>query len=146
MNESGFAADRRIGRRDLDPSSDPERVFAVCGGAMLLRGSVLRHIGGFDPTFFMYVEDVDWCWRARLCGQEVYYVPSAVVVHDWHGDMAAAGRAEAELPEAVFAEREGRRRSMVERNRLQAVIKNYQWRNLRRVWRALVQYDRGRLE
>ncbi|MEO6597051.1 MAG: glycosyltransferase family 2 protein, partial [Planctomycetota bacterium] len=146
MNESGFAADRDIGRPDLDPSSEPGRVFAVCGGALLLRGSALRQLGGFDPTFFMYVEDVDWCWRARLAGHEVYYVPSAACVHDWHGDMAAAGRPKVEEAEADVAEREGRRRSMVERNRLQAVYKNYERGNLRRVWRELKQFDRGRLQ
>ncbi|HEX5054292.1 MAG TPA: glycosyltransferase family 2 protein [Planctomycetota bacterium] len=146
MNESGFAADRDIGRPDLDPSAEPERVFAACGGALLLRGSVLRRLGGFDPTFFMYVEDVDWCWRARLAGHEIYYVPSAACVHDWHGDMAAAGRPAVVEGDAAVAEREGRRRSMVERNRLQAVYKNYERRNLLRVWRELNAFDRGRLQ
>ncbi|MBL8728481.1 MAG: glycosyltransferase family 2 protein [Planctomycetes bacterium] len=146
MCESGFAADRDIGRPDLDPATEPERVFAVCGGALLLRGPLLRQLGGFDPTFFMYVEDVDWCWRARIAGHEVYYVPSAVAVHDWHGDMAAAGKTSAPEAEEVVAEREGRRRAMVERNRLQAVFKNYERHQLRRVWRGIRDYDRGRLE
>ena len=145
MGESGFAADRDIGRPDLDPRSEPERVFAVCGGAMMLRGAVLRAIGGFDPTFFMYVEDVDWCWRARLAGHEVYYVPTAIVVHDWHGDLAAAGKPHAPEGEAAIAEREGRRRFMVERNRLMTVRKNYDKANLKRVWRELQRYDQGRI-
>ncbi len=146
MCEGGFAVDRDIGRPDLDPRAEPERVFAVCGGALLLRGAVLRRIGGFDPTFFMYVEDVDWCWRARIAGHEVYYVPSAVAVHDWHGDMAAAGKPSAPEAEEVVAEREGRRRAMVERNRLQAVFKNYERGRLRRIWRGIRDHDRGRLE
>ena len=145
MNEGGFAADRDIGRPDRSPADLPERVFAVCGGAMLLRGDVLRAIGGFDPTFFMYVEDVDWCWRARLAGHEVYYVPTATVVHDWHGDMAAAGRPQQPANPAAVAELEGRRRAMIERNRLQTVVKNYEWRNLRRVWRSVRAHDRGRV-
>ncbi len=147
MNEGGFAADRDIGRHDLSVAAAPERVFAVCGGAMLLRGSVLREIGGFDPTFFMYVEDVDWCWRARLAGHEAYYVPSSACVHDWHGDMAAAaGSAKAATSADAAAELEGRRRFMVERNRLLAIRKNYDRANLRRVWKGLLQHDRGRLE
>lgn len=149
MNESGFAADRDIGKRDVGISQAPERVFAVCGGAMLLRGSVLREIGGFDPTFFMYVEDVDWCWRARIAGHEAFYVPSAVCVHDWHGDMAAAaGASKAKAPQSedAKAELEGRRRFMVERNRLLAVRKNYDGANLKRVWRGLLEHDRQRRE
>ena len=144
MNESGFAADRDIGRPDRNPSVEPERVFAVCGGALLMRNEVLRQIGGFDPTFFMYVEDVDWCWRARLAGHEIYYVPSAVCVHDWHGDLAARSRPKAVEAEAVVAAREGHRRFMVEKNRLQAVYKNYERTRLRRIWRGLQAYDRGR--
>ncbi|MBX3462909.1 MAG: glycosyltransferase family 2 protein [Planctomycetes bacterium] len=146
MGEGGFAADRDIGRPDLDPRDQPERVFAVCGGALLLRGAALRRLGGFDPTFFMYVEDVDWCWRARLAGHEIYYVPSAVAVHDWHGDMAAAGKPSAPEAEDVVAEREGRRRAMVERNRLQAVWKHYERSRLRRIWRGIRAHDRGRME
>lgn len=147
MNESGFAADRDIGRPDLAVSQAPERVFAACGGALLLRGSVLRTIGGFDPTFFMYVEDVDWCWRARLAGHEVWYVPSATCVHDWHGDMAAAaGKAKTAQSADAVAELEGRRRFMVERNRLLSVYKNWDRSNLGRVWRGLLAHDRGRRE
>ncbi len=146
MNESGFAADRHIGLPDRDPNPRPTPVFAVCGGAMLIRGSVLRRLGGFDPTFFMYVEDVDLCWRARLAGHQIYYVPTSTVVHDWHGDLAAAAGAgkTPSADDAAIAEREGRRRFMVERNRLQAVIKNYDWPNLRRVWQGLRDHDRGR--
>ncbi|MBL9077500.1 MAG: glycosyltransferase family 2 protein [Planctomycetes bacterium] len=146
MGEGGFAADRDIGRPDLDPRCEPERVFAACGGALLLRGSALRALGGFDPTFFMYVEDVDWCWRARLAGHEVYYVPSATAVHDWHGDMAAEGKPNVTEAEEVVAEREGRRRAMVERNRLQAVFKHYERARLRRIWRGIRDHDRGRQE
>lgn len=145
MHESGFAYDRDIGRMDRRTATEPERIFAVCGGAMLIRGSVLRAIGGFDPTFFMYVEDVDFCWRARIAGHEVYYVPLAACVHDWHGDLAAAGKPKSAEGQAVIAEREGRRRFMIERNRLLSVAKNYDKRNYRRIWSALCEYDRGRI-
>ncbi len=146
MHESGFAYDRDIGRMDRSTATEPERIFAVCGGALMVRGSVLREIGGFDPAFFMYVEDVDLCWRARIAGHEVYYVPTSVCVHDWHGDLAAAGKPKSVEGEAVIAEREGRRRFMIERNRLLAVAKNYDKHNYKRIWRALKAYDRGRME
>lgn len=144
MNEGGFAVDRDIGRKDVSPASLPERVFAACGGAMLIRGSVLRELGGFDAEYFMYVEDVDLCWRARLAGHEVYYVPTATVVHDWHGDLGK-GRAVARQAAAVEAEREGRRRFQIERNRLQTVIKNFEFGNLLRAWRGIRRYDKGRV-
>lgn len=40
-----------------------------------------RKLGGFDPSFFLHWEDVDLCWRARLHGWEIQYVPQA---YCWH--------------------------------------------------------------
>lgn len=44
---------------------------------------VLRELGGFDSSaFFLYCDDVDFSWRARLAGYLVIYQPSAAVFHD----------------------------------------------------------------
>lgn len=53
----------------------------VSGAAMLMRRGAIENTGCFDEAFFMYVEDVDWCYRARKCGYDIYYVPDAVVYH-----------------------------------------------------------------
>src|SRR5262249_18511590 len=41
----------------------------------------LDAIGGLDESFFMYVGDVEWCWRASRKGWEIWFEPSAVVRH-----------------------------------------------------------------
>ncbi|MEY2455049.1 MAG: hypothetical protein QOK06_143 [Acidimicrobiaceae bacterium] len=51
------------------------------GAALLMRRSALDVLGGFDETFFMYVEDLEWCWRARAAGWTIRFEPSAVVRH-----------------------------------------------------------------
>lgn len=51
------------------------------GAALLLRRSALDVLGGFDEGLFMYAEDLDWCWRARTAGWQVWAVPHAVVRH-----------------------------------------------------------------
>ena len=49
----------------------------------LIRHDLLREIGGFDAeTFFLYCDDVDLSWRARLAGYRVVHRPSACVFHD----------------------------------------------------------------
>ncbi|HUY85730.1 MAG TPA: glycosyltransferase family 2 protein [Acidimicrobiales bacterium] len=53
----------------------------VSGACMMVRRDCFEALGGFDEAFFMYVEDVDLCWRARVAGWRVVYVPSAKVVH-----------------------------------------------------------------
>jgi GT2 family glycosyltransferase len=53
----------------------------VSGCAMFVTEQVLEKVGLMDPNYFMFCEDVDWCFRARKAGFAVYYVPSAVVTH-----------------------------------------------------------------
>ena len=141
MNEGGFAVDRCIGDKDVDPSPVPDRVFAACGGAKLVRTDLLQKLGGFDPSFFMYCEDVDLCWRLRLAGKEILYAPLAVVYHDWHGDLD--GDAEPQSKDEIDA-RTRRRRMLCERNRMQCVIKNYSFGTMLRTLLRLRRYDKIR--
>ena len=53
----------------------------LSGAAICIRRQTWEQVGGFDEGFFMYAEDIDWCWRARQAGWRVCYVPQAVVVH-----------------------------------------------------------------
>jgi GT2 family glycosyltransferase len=53
----------------------------VSGAFMMLRRDALSETGRFDEKYFMYVEDVDLCWRMWRAGWTVDYVPEATVVH-----------------------------------------------------------------
>jgi N-acetylglucosaminyl-diphospho-decaprenol L-rhamnosyltransferase len=53
----------------------------VSGACFLVRREAWDAIGGFDPAFFMYLEDVDLCWRLGRAGWGVVYEPAAEVVH-----------------------------------------------------------------
>ncbi len=67
----------------LDWNHDSERfVDWVSGAAFYVTEEVIDKVGLFDEAYFMYCEDVDWCWRARKMGFEVAYFPSAVVTHE----------------------------------------------------------------
>lgn len=55
----------------------------VIGAAMLLRTEMVREIGGFDPTYFLYGEETDFCHRAQYHGWKLGLVPSARANH-WH--------------------------------------------------------------
>jgi N-acetylglucosaminyl-diphospho-decaprenol L-rhamnosyltransferase len=57
----------------------------VAGTHFLVRRSAWDQIGGFDEQFFMFVEDVDLCWRLHEGGWRVRYEPSATVVHEVSG-------------------------------------------------------------
>ncbi len=57
----------------------------VSGGFMMVRKSVFDKVKGFDGEFFMYIEDMDLCYRIRKKGYEVYHEPQAVVSHVGQG-------------------------------------------------------------
>ena len=61
---------------------DSSPVFGACAGACLYRLSALREIGGFDPDYFMYMEDTDVALRLRMAGWSCAFVPKAVVHHE----------------------------------------------------------------
>jgi N-acetylglucosaminyl-diphospho-decaprenol L-rhamnosyltransferase len=53
----------------------------LSGSALLVRREAFESVGGFDPRYFMYFEDVDLCDRLGRAGWTSVYVPSAVVEH-----------------------------------------------------------------
>ncbi len=61
----------------------PELVSCASGAACAISRELFERIGGFDPTFFLYHDDVDLSLRALLAGEPCLYVPDAVVSHDY---------------------------------------------------------------
>jgi GT2 family glycosyltransferase len=57
------------------------RVDWVCGAFMMLSRHAVDEIGLFDEAYFMYAEEVDWCFRARRAGWPVEYLPAASAIH-----------------------------------------------------------------
>lgn len=66
--------------QDWDHTKQRE-VDWVSGAAFLVRKEVIDKIGMFDEAYFMFCEDVDWCWRAWKAGFKVVYYPEAVITH-----------------------------------------------------------------
>jgi GT2 family glycosyltransferase len=67
-----YVADRGTVRQDVD---------WLGGACLMVRRDVFRAVGGFDPRFFMYSEELDWCRRIRQAGWRIAFVPEAELVH-----------------------------------------------------------------
>ncbi len=59
----------------------PVEAEAVSGAALLIRGACWVDLGGYDPAYFLHVEDLDLFRRARLAGWKILFVPDAVARH-----------------------------------------------------------------
>jgi GT2 family glycosyltransferase len=102
INSTGIELTYSGGGRDRDGgraagTTHPERnLFCPTAGAAAYRRSMLHAIklpnGYFDPDHFMYYEDLDLGWRARLAGWSAHYVPESVVLHRWCGSSTRHGR------------------------------------------------------
>jgi GT2 family glycosyltransferase len=67
--------------------ADPEKaieVDALSGSCMMVKKKVIDKIGLLDEDIFMFGEDIDWCWRIKKAGWQIFYNPQAVIYHS-HG-------------------------------------------------------------
>lgn len=79
-----------LGRAFLRPSypslgpeeeKGPQRVDYVEGACLLVRRQAFQEVGGLDEGYFMYAEEVDWCYTMAKRGWQVWYQPEARVIH-----------------------------------------------------------------
>ena len=63
--------------------TEPVQADWMLGAFLLQRRVMLEEIGGWDAGFRHYIEDIDLCYRAMRAGWERWYVPAAVVTHDY---------------------------------------------------------------
>ena len=63
--------------------AEPVETDTMLGAFLMLRRSMLDELGGFDPGYRMYCEDIDLSYRAAKAGWERWYVPEAIVRHEY---------------------------------------------------------------
>lgn len=122
----GVASERLLGAPVAASEPEVTEVFGASGAAGLYRRSMLDAIGGFDESFFAYLEDADVAWRARMAGWRCVYAPAAVV-HHRHSASLGHGS-----PTKHF---------LVGRNRVRLLAKNATLGHLARHALGMVVYD-----
>ncbi len=109
-----------IGRleRDVGQYDRSQEIFAAYGAAFLIRADLFRLLGGFDQDFFILFEETDLCWRARIVGYKVAYIPGGKVYHKGGASYRKSSR-DYSVTTYFFV-----------RNRLAALLKNYELGNV----------------
>jgi len=78
----GLATCRGIGEIDKCQYDESlEGFFFASGASLLIKKSVFEDIGSLDDKLFLYYDDVDLSWRARLKGYYIHYVPTSLCIH-----------------------------------------------------------------
>ena len=78
-------------------STVPRQVDYPLGACMLIRRAAWHDVGPLDEGYFMYLEEIDWCRRARAHGWQIWHQPRAIAMH--HG-----GSSTSQQPDAMFAQ------------------------------------------
>ena len=68
-------------KKDAEISDQSRFVDYVWGAAMLIKREVIEKTQGFDPDFFIYHEEVDFCLRVKDLGYQLYYVAESSILH-----------------------------------------------------------------
>lgn len=81
MGADGIPRNRGVWEEDRGQYDQDAVVFGGCGGGVAYRRAMWEAVGGFDADLFMYLEDVDLAWRARLAGWTAHFAPRARLYH-----------------------------------------------------------------
>ena len=78
-----FPRSSRFGRHNMGHVSDADvhEIDSGTAACLMLRTSALDRVGFFDPRYFMFGEDLDLCYRLKLGGWKIFYVPGATATN-----------------------------------------------------------------
>jgi GT2 family glycosyltransferase len=82
LRSDGYVGDIGANRADDENYDTWEERFALTGTALVTTRAALDKVGPFEPRYFAFYEDIDWCWRARLQGYRFLFDPSVSVRHE----------------------------------------------------------------
>jgi GT2 family glycosyltransferase len=121
LNYEGVDVDHRVGRScDIYGWQAWEGpTFFAEGSALFIRRELFEKLGGFDEKYFMYLEDLDLCWRAQLLGYTVAEVPESKVNHYAGGTSESSRGRKGSFVTNAF------RRYHGQKNQLRTLLKNY---------------------
>lgn len=86
-----YASHRGVDEVDRGQYDHPEETLFVTGCSMLVSKEVFSELGMLDERYYMYLEDVDFCLRAKARGFKLWYQPSAAIWHKNAGSTAMPG-------------------------------------------------------
>lgn len=97
---------------------EDKKIFYFSGSCLFIRRKVIEDVGLFDSDFFMFAEDLDFCWRSQIAGYKLMLVKDADFYHKGGGQVGAINQ---KLTYNVI-----RKRYWTEKNLFHTSLKNFQ--------------------
>lgn len=83
-----YCRHRGVDEMDRGQFDQTEETDFATGCAMMIKREILEKIGSLDEKYFAYLEDVDFCWRAREARYKIIYCPKSII---WHKNASSSG-------------------------------------------------------
>lgn len=99
---------RHVGLSSWRERTEVVEAAWVSGAAFLIKKDLFDRLDGFDENFFLYVEEIDLCWRLRALGGRVIYDPTISMFH--HGSVVAKKSEYQRASSEYFLQKHFRRR------------------------------------
>lgn len=125
-NFIGIYHDINIYKRNKEIKENKIEIIAPCFGATIISVDLLKKIGLPDEDYFSYYEDVDWGLRANIFGFRIIFEKNAIVYHKGS---------------ATWKKFNFRKIYLCRRNSLLTIIKNYEFKNLVKVFLPFLTYS-----
>ncbi len=83
--DTAFPKSRIFGKYNMSwfEHNTETEVDQPMGAALAVRRKTIDEIGMFDEQYFMYFEEVDWCYRIKQAGWKIKFFPQATITHHW---------------------------------------------------------------
>lgn len=93
IGQNGFLVQRaQVAEIDHGQYDQKVQILAAKSAGMFIRKDAFEKIGGFDPDYFIYVEETDLGWRCWLAGYKAIFVPESVVYHEFGTSTIILGK------------------------------------------------------
>jgi len=126
LNFLGFGYTKGYGEPDEGVGQEVQEIKGYASGcSMIIKKEVIAKIGNYDAQYYIYHDDVELCWRAKLAGYKIVLAPKSIVYHKYE------------------FQRSIKMLYYMERNRQLAVLSFYKLPTLILLWPALLAMDMG---
>lgn len=80
----------------LSNSLEPIEVDHVLGACMMVRGEAMNRVGIIDESFYIFLEETDWCYRIKQDGWKIFWLPDGEIIH--YGQQSVSKDAQRFIP------------------------------------------------